>query len=154
MYFMKIFIILTLLLAAFALKAEPFPVQNLDGHYTMDLVIQNKVFHDQFILSGLNGPIDMRTFGGPLAGSITVPGVFSAPLTGNGNCSLWGSFCNFNFSIVAKENGQEFNVFYKIQLSHQVYLDILTGKSPVTFEGDAFLDNQQPLGHFKAVRNE
>jgi hypothetical protein len=144
MFFTKIFIILAILLSVASLKAQ---TAIYDGDYVMYLEIGDKIFEDKLTFAGVNSPISFL-FRGPVQGFVEVPGVFKSPLTGEGLCKPWSNYCNFKFSILAKENGEEFEVFYEMRL----YSGVLTDGQLPTFEGQAFLKDHQLLGHFTAVK--
>ena len=145
MFFTKIFIILAILLAVIYAKAEPEAVRNIAGAYDIELHIQDQVFHDHLILEA-DRNIDPYTFNGALKGTMEVPGAFKVPLNGTGFCSFWSGYCEFNFSIMADENGEKFEVFYTMSTNN------LTA-SPFAFEGQAFLKDHELLGPFTAVKH-
>lgn len=149
MYFTKI--IIALALALFALKSRAQTTAHLDGNYTMDLTIDDKVFHDQLTLKGVNRPIYIPYFNDEINGQVIVPNSFTADLTGQVNCSRYFQECTIEFSIIAKENSKEFKVIYKTYVTQKDFFKLLNER---TFEGDAFLEDGSLLGHFKVVHNE
>lgn len=157
MTYMKIFIFLYTLTAIIQSKAAlPDPeTLTLDGHYQMDLTIKDKIFKDEMVLKGLKGPINYLNYIGAIAGSISVPGVFTSEIEeGTANNTGWGSHVNIDFKITANENGKQFKVHYIGRVKRVDYSAILTKKIPITIYGEAYLDNNELLGTFKAVKNE
>ena len=124
----------------------------LDGHYRMDLKIGDRVFVDQLDLRGEGQPLSLRSFVGPIAGLVTVPGIFSSALTGQGQCSEKTSSCTFDFVIVAHEGGQDYKVLYHAELTPENYLKALSGKNPPVLSGAASLEDGQVLGPFEAIK--
>ncbi len=68
--------------------------------YRATTTIGNRTFQDILIIESFN----------PLKGTLTVPGVFSAPIQ-----DMNGLGDSLNFGIVAKERGEEFKVYYKLK---------------------------------------
>lgn len=150
---MKIFAIIFLLITnqkVFA-SSNIFTEISLDGIYDMNIQIGDRNFTDILILKGDKGKINLTNFDGAIAGSVTVPNTFTSSLSGHGRCRLWGSFCIVDFSIVAHENGQSFNVHYKGEVIPEDYLEMLNRNLVSTIRGTAYLDNAKVLGNFIAV---
>lgn len=121
----------------------------LAGTYQMEIKIGERQFTDILVLKGeRNLPIFQQA--GPVYGSLEVPGVFVADLTGKYSCSgPWGGICKLNFTILARENGQEFIVNYEASLAN--YYGALSG-APAILEGTAKLENGELLGNFTAIQ--
>ena len=124
----------------------------LDGKYLMELKIGDRIFIDHLDLQGMEGAIHLRTFNGGIAGAITVPGIFTAPLSGQANCSESSSSCELNFVINAYEGGKYYKVFYQAELTNENYLRALSGKFPPVLTGTASLEDGQLLGPFEAIK--
>ena len=153
---MKTFFLIILLMTTqniFA-SSDIFSERSLDGVYDMNIQIGHQMFTDIFVLRGKKRAITLSSFDGDLEGSVTVPNLFSSTLSGQGTCSLWGAFCVLAFDIVAHEYGQNFNVHYKAQVIREDYLKMFNGKLAYTIRGTAYLDNDQVLGDFVAVRRK
>ena len=150
---MKTFFLIILLITTQNIFASSgiLSERNLDGIYEMNIQIGHQRFTDIFVLKGKNSAITLTSFGGEIEGSITVPNVFSSALSGHAHCTLWGSFCELAFDIVAHENGQIFDVHYKAQVIREDYLKMINGNLAYTIKGTAYLDNDQVLGDFIAV---
>ncbi len=125
---------------------------SLSGSYKMLLKIGDRIFEDQLELNSPEGPIKMIGFLGKINGSVTVPGVFSSPLHGEASCSFWESFCEFNFNIIAHENGQDFSVYYQGQLAVDDYLNTINHQVPIILTGKAYLAENKLLGTFIATQ--
>jgi hypothetical protein len=127
---------------------------SLNGQYLMELNIQGRLFHDQLELKSVSSSrsINGYNFRDAITGMVTVPGIFSVPLRGFGQCHLWKFSCEFHFEILAKENGKEFKVFYKAKFNSKHYLNGLIKNHPVVLTGEAFLDNNEFLGSFTAKK--
>lgn len=164
MPFLKLFISLTLALAALKAKAQQHdPNVRLNGKYEMHIKINDKVFVDYLSFNCIFSfswdhictdlPIIAQTR--HLKGYLEVPNVFKAPL-GKAIIHITDvpRKTNLNFEIIAKENGQEFNVYYSATIPDSLYEDILSGKTPPTFVGTATLDGNKILGDFTAVKIE
>lgn len=123
----------------------------LTGRYNMVIKIGDKVFHDELILSG-TGSTYIFGYKGPLSGSLTVPGVFSSPLTGRASCSAWSLSCNISFEIVAVENGQSFKVLYAATIGKET--DNIGDTVTPFLVGTATLENGKFLGNFFAYKRE
>lgn len=131
------------------------PVNYLDGEYDMQLRISNKLFHDKVVIQGVPDSILLSENGNfEITGTVEVQNSFIAPLSGHATCFGQSTLraCQVNFEITAKENGQEFLVQYFGQLSARSYLDTLNFKIEPVLEGQAKLENGNPLGAFKAIR--
>jgi hypothetical protein len=115
----------------------------------MEIKIGEREFTDILILKGeRNLPVFQQS--GPVLGSLEVPGVFIADLTGRYSCSgPWGGICKLNFRILARENGQEFKVNYQAKLAN--YYDVYTGAAAI-LNGSATLENGDLLGNFIATQ--
>jgi hypothetical protein len=140
--------ILMLSLMIFPLFAETAPV--LNGNYEMEIRIGAKTFIDLLELVGVDGPINLQGFDGKVSGVITVPDVFSAPLTGTANCSAIRSSCQLEFEIIALENGHQFKVRYEASLAGADYQNALSGAALPLLHGTAFLEDERVLGLFSA----
>lgn len=137
------------LAATSQVKAEG-PV--LDGKYLMELKIGDRVFIDHMDLQGQEGSIHLQAFNGGITGTITVPGIFTAHLNGQGNCSESSSSCELNFVINAHEGGKYYKVFYHAKLTNEDYLRALSRKAPPVLTGTASLEDGQLLGPFEAIK--
>lgn len=124
----------------------------LDGKYRMELKIGDRVFVDQMDLQGQGKPLLLRAFDGTIAGTITVPGVFTSDLNGQGQCSESSSSCELNFVINAHEGGRDYKVLYHAELTRENYLRALSGKHQPVLTGTASLEDGQPLGPFVAIK--
>lgn len=115
----------------------------LNGIYDMKINIGGTIFNDVMEIKGLPASLFKSSF----TGSITVPGAFTAPIEqGQIRCPLWSNGCDMNFSILAKENGKSFRVYYHISFDYYGDLSTLSGK--------ATLDNNGFLGYFTAVKRQ
>lgn len=121
----------------------------LAGTYKMAIKIGARDFTDILVIKGERDlPVRMHSI--PITGTLEVPGVFVADLTGNSFCSgPWNSMCQLTFAIVARENGQEFIVNYEASLAN--YYGALSG-APAILEGKATLENGELLGNFTATQ--
>ena len=131
----RIAFILTLITLAYPFaQASP----SLDGFYEMKLTIGDKVFIDELHLLGESRPLDYE-FSGNIIGSVSVPGVFTAPLYGTATCShMWANECLLVFKITATENDKNFKVYYEAKIDIALQ----------TLKGEAYLDNRTLLGSF------
>ena len=154
MPFLKLFICLTLALTALKSQANNESVE-LNGKYEMTLTIGNKVFTDYMIIDKIAAnPVLLISQNTEIQGSIEVPHIFKSSFVGQLFVETRYKVVSLNFSIVAKENGQEFNVHYVAGISPMNLNKILQGELPPTFYGTASLDNNKKLGEFKAVKIE
>lgn len=129
------------------LCARANPPGDLAGTYHMEIKIGERDFTDILVLQGR---IPVRPHSAPLTGTLEVPGVFRADLTGNSFCSgPWSGFCQLSFAIVARENGQEFTVNYHATVAN--YFAAYTGGA-VILEGSATIENGELLGNFTATQ--
>lgn len=162
MPFLKLFISLTLAFAALKAKAQtPNPSVVLSGKYQMHLKINDRLFIDYlnfnctFSWSNpcLNVLLEPQVTA--LKGYLEVPNIFKASLQ-KAIIQITDSpkKANLSFEILAKENGQEFKVYYKAIIPDSLYEEILSGKTPPTFIGTATLDDNKILGEFTAVKIE
>ena len=151
MPFLNRLITISLLCGALNVKAE---VASFEGTYDMKLSIGDRAFNDVMELKGEFNRLDMLSADYDVLGQITVPNVFTAPLKGTLSSNVAYKLAYLRFSIVARENGQEFNVFYEADINFSDYDKILRHEMPVTFYGNAYLDNRKLLGPFKAVKRE
>lgn len=143
---MKKILLFPILILPFFAETAP----TLNGRYTMEIQIDEKKFADQLELAGIDSSIHLQNFNGKISGLVTVPGMFSASLTGSAICSSTNSACRLHFEIVASENGQQFKVRYEAELTGTNYQDALSkGKLPL-LRGIAYLENGQVLGAFSA----
>lgn len=151
MPFLKLFISLTLAFAALEAKANNQEPVALSGKYEMKLTIGEKVFTDYMTIEA---PASLGNQDRFIEGSIEVPNIFTAPFSG----SIYGiapaKILMISFSIVAKENGQEFNVHYSAQIPRNLYDDVAQKKIAPTFTGEARLDGNKLMGTFTAVKIE
>lgn len=156
MTYTKIFIFLYTLTVLLMNSADATPRElTLDGHYQMDLTIRDKVFKDEMVLKGAKGTINYLYYIGDITGSITVPGVFTSVIEkGTAYNTGRGQLVSLDFKITASENGSQFQVHYKGRVKREDHSVILNGKMPITLYGEAYLDNNELLGTFKAVKNE
>jgi hypothetical protein len=126
----------------------------LDGTYAMEIQIGKTLFKDIFVLKGSASSIDLNFFNGQIEGHITVPGVFSSPLSGTALCDSDEKKCELKFEIVAHEKGQDFKVFYHAQIPEMAFNAIRAGELQPILQGVARLENGEILGDFKAHRYE
>ena len=123
---------------------------SLSGKYVMEIDINGKVFEDNLEMQGVKIP--MSLFGaGKIKGTLTVPDIFSSPLTGTYACSMWVNKCRVNFEILAVENGKEYKVYYDAALEARDFIEVMNGH-PAILTGKARLENGSLLGTFKAVQ--
>lgn len=145
---MKKFLLMALLFtganASASLPADP---STYDGDYDVEIKIGDRVFHDFLRLAGRDEPIQAFTFHGPLAGSMTLPGVFTAPIEGTGTCFVAQSFCGFEFTIHTQENGQPLVVTYSMNDFNS--RDLLGAR---TFQGEARLEDGTVFGQLTATK--
>lgn len=126
----------------------------MDGIYEMTIQIGTQTYLNTFVLTGKTRPITAYSFGGGITGSIGIPGQFSSPFEGNGRCSLWNDYCQFQFSVTTHEGDQSSKVIYEARFADPEYLKFLNGKEQrVVLTGTAFRENGEFLGAFKAIRN-
>jgi hypothetical protein len=117
------------------------------GHYEMQLKVGEKVFHDLVDIK-VEADSDFRK--SKLSGVLTVPGVFTSPLTGSSQYIPWNFAHYFSFEITAVENGQSYKVFYTGELKDDFMVN-----TPKTMTGEARLEDKSLLGTFIAVlKNE
>ena len=145
-----IFAIFMTLIGTSAKAQDPLP-EFLDGIYEMEIQIGDTLFKDILELHGVDAAYNMPPFKGPITGSITVPGIFTSPLTGKAQCIIWSGICAVNFEIVAHENDQDFKVIYVGTFPHQLGSP---DSAPLVLIGTARLENGDLLGNFKATRHE
>lgn len=147
-------LILTITIALFAIAVTHVKAseQYLDGKYLMELKIGDRVFIDHMDLQGQGQPLLLRVFNGAITGTVTVPGIFTSDLKGQGHCSESSASCELNFVIIAHEHGRDYKVFYHAELTKENYLRALSGKSPPVLTGTASLEDGQHLGPFKAIK--
>lgn len=131
---------LTALLAVLPFQARAGGL--FSGTYDMKIQIGEREFHDVLVLESDSGHVHPIAYAGKLTGTVTVPGVFSSPLTGSVRCHPWSAMCVLNFEIIARENGREFKVRYQGA----------AGYEERDFTGRAFLENGEVLGDFTATR--
>jgi hypothetical protein len=138
---------LAVMMSLFALGLASASGPVLNGRYQMKLTIGERVFDDVMVLESPQGEIRLAGFRGDITGEVIVPGVFSAPLKGELLCH--GSKCEFKFLIIAKENGEEFEVHYSGQLAN--FHEVIYGASP-EFKGEARFKGGELLGSFVATK--
>ena len=86
---------------------------------------------------------------GSFAGTLTVPGVFTAELEKTSyTIMFWADIVQINFEIVAKENGKEFRVRYNAV--QNIEQDSRSGHQ--TLNGTATLEDDTILGTFVAIK--
>jgi hypothetical protein len=162
MPFLKLFISLTLAFAALSAKAQaPTPNILISGKYEMHLKINDRVFVDYlsfnctFSWSQPCTHVILEPQLTTLKGYLEVPNIFKAPLQkAIIQITEAPRKTSLSFEILAKENGQEFKVYYTASIPDSLYEDILSGKTPPTFVGTATLDGNKILGDFTAVKIE
>lgn len=137
--------------ASFVL-ANPAPYPVLDGDYRVELTIDGKVFVDFMTLKGKDGAIAIDDFGGDITGTMTVPGMFTSPLTGEGYCTNWGFHCTFDFSIEANENGKTYVVKYTATMGAKDFRAYARGQAPAILTGTAALEDGKVLGTYIATK--
>ena len=125
-------------------------VTQLNGSYEMEIEIGSRTFIDKLQLAGVDGPIGLKEFSGKVTGEITVPGLFTAPLTGTAKCSSETTSCQIKFEITATEGGQQFLVRYEAEISGQDYQNAVSGNELPQLRGTAFLEDGRVLGNFSA----
>lgn len=162
MPFLKLFISLTLAFAALEAKAQTdTPDIVISGKYEMKLQINDTQFVDYLTFNCyfswsnacFNVLLEPQTTS--IRGQLEVPNIFTAPLR-RGIIKITDNprKVSIEFEILAKENGQEFKVYYKAEIPDSLHEDISTGKIPPTFKGIALLDDNKKLGDFTAVKIE
>ncbi len=140
------FIVAIVVITAISYKASAqnfYDVRELPGHYEMKIIIGGREFTDLLELKTDPAAGMLRTC---LTGTLTVPGSFTAALTGSAQVALWAGTNSFHFEITAHENGHDFKVYY---FGSADSIDNL-----VTLKGTAYLDpdKKQLLGPFTAVK--
>lgn len=149
---MKVLAALGVMFASFGAHAfNAVPV--LDGYYAMKLKIGEKVFDDELVLKGAQGPILLQGYDDSIQGLIKVPGIFESPFEGSAQCSSVSLLCELDFTIVATENGGSYKVRYKAQLDSDSYLKVVQQGLPPVLKGAAYYEDGQILGTFEATRN-
>lgn len=148
---LNIFALLTALPICLA-QAQTQARSYLDGQYAVNLKIGDHTFRDEMELKAVSGLISLEAFSGSIAGTMTVPGVFSVPLTGMAHCESQKSSCQVQFTIQAKEGGQTYNVHYRAELSGDNYTKAIGGQTPPVLTGSAFLDDGGVMGNFEAIK--
>jgi hypothetical protein len=161
MPFLKLFISLTLAFVVLQAKADNQKPVFLSGKYEMHLKINDTVFVDYlsfncfFTWSNPCLSISLEPQTSSLKGSIEVPNNFTVPIKkGVIRITEKPLTTSLEFEILAKENGREFKVYYNAKIPAPLYEDILSGKTPPTFEGTALLEDNKKLGDFAAVKIE
>lgn len=144
--FSTLFLVAT---SAFAQSAKPVI---LDGDYRVELKIGSNVFQDQMTLKGKEKPIEIAGFEGDLAGTMTVPGMFTSAIEGSGVCTGQDQTCTLQFTIEANENGGTYKVKYTAILSPENFTKASGGEVPVTLTGAASLEDGTLLGEFVATK--
>ena len=162
MPFLKLFIFLTLALAAFKDKAQSFNSEIvLSGKYEMKIQIKDTLFVDyltfncHFSWSQPCTSVLLEPQRTTIRGQIEVPNIFIAPLK-KGIIAITENprKVSIEFEILAKENDQEFKVYYKAEIPESLYEEVLSGRTPPTFKGIALLDDNKQLGEFTAAKIE
>jgi hypothetical protein len=125
---------------------------NLDGKYAVELKIGDRTYLDQMELKGQDRPIQMTFFRGPIIGTMTVPGAFSSPISGEGYCSAWMASCQLDFDIEAHEQGQMYKVHYRAETQMDNYLNVSSQTTFPILTGTATLENGELLGTFVATK--
>ena len=113
----------------------------IDGDYDMQLRIGETTFNDEVALVTRK----IHFMKAELTGSVTVPDVFKSELTGKVQYAVWAGIYFINFTILARENGQEFKVHYKGQFNTA---------NITQMEGTATLEDGKLLGNFIAVKRQ
>ncbi len=120
---------------------------DLAGTYHMEIRIAERDFTDILVL---RGSLPVRSHNSLITGTLEVPGIFLADLSGKSFCSgPWGGVCQLSFAIVARENGQEFRVNYQATVAN--YYEAYSGAAAI-LEGRATLENGDLLGNFTATQ--
>ena len=128
-----------ILLLSHLARADEFTF--IDGTYDMQIKIGDTTFNDQVeFVTRERGFLEAE-----LSGFVTVPNAFRAELTGRVQYGAWVGIYFVNFTIVARENGQEFKVNYKGQINTADYNRM---------EGTATLEDGKLLGNFIAVKRQ
>lgn len=138
---------LAVMMSLFALGLASASGPVLNGRYQMKLKVGERVFDDVMVLESLKGDIPLSGYRGEITGEVIVPGIFSAPLKGDLLCH--GTSCEFKFMIVARENGEEFEVYYDGKLSN--FHEVIYGSGP-EFKGEARFKSGELLGSFVATK--
>lgn len=138
--------------------------KTLDGIYDVELTVGDKVFHDVLEMHGKDGTSIPIKFGRTeVEGTMTVPGVFVAPIKGSITFRItWpGTFASIQFDLVAVEGGQPYNVYYTGSVGGNktnTIDDLIEGTSPAVIKGTASVDGENgtktPIGSFKAVQRD
>lgn len=142
----------TLFLVASSALAQSTKPVILDGDYRVELKIGSNVFQDQMTLQGKEKPIEIAGFDGDIAGTMTVPGMFTSPLEGIGVCTSQDQTCRLQFTIEANENGGTYKVKYTAVLGPENFTKASGGETPVTLTGAASLEDGTLLGEFVATK--
>ena len=113
----------------------------IDGTYDMPIKIGETDFIDVVELKTSK----INYYQAQLTGTLTVPNAFTADLDGEVRLTLWARLYTFNFTITARENGQEFKV---------KYVGEFISDDQTRMEGSAYLEDGKLLGHFTAVNRK
>ena len=143
-----IFMSTVILLALQGKAAEPV----LDGQYKINMQIGSQSYVDMMEIHGKKSPALLKSFGGEIGGTLTVPGAFTSGLSGEAKCTMWGGFCELHFQIVAQEQGKYYRVYYQAILPLKNYNAALLNGKPVVLSGSAYLEDGQLLGTFQAMQ--
>lgn len=138
---------LAVMMSLFALGLASASGPVLNGRYQMKLKVGERVFDDVMVLESPQGEIRLNGFRGDITGEVIVPGIFSAPLKGDLLCH--GASCEFKFMILARENGEVFEVYYDGKLSN--FYEVIYGSAP-EFKGEARFKGGELLGSFVATK--
>lgn len=129
----KSLVILSILLMSQAAQAETI--------YRASINVGGRIFQDLFVINEMPQFPFQRA---ALTGSVTVPGIFSAPMTGTMiGSSLWSgqSEAQITLNIEAVERGQKFKVRYEFKTTDLIHI-----------QGSAFLEDGSKLGDFEGER--
>ncbi len=124
----------------------------LDGNYEVHLKVGDRIFLDQMEIKGKDGEIKLQSFHGSITGTMTVPGNFTSPLSGEGHCSEKDSLCELDFDIDAHEQGQAYKVHYQAKIQGAHYQKVVADEATPVLTGTATLEDGQLLGTFEATR--
>lgn len=125
---------------AYALAEEEI----IDGIYQMELTTQEKTFNQILELKGKNHPLSFLAMEKQkISGSLTGPKAITKTFEGELFCNLWSGTCSIDFSIIAHEEGKDFNVNYRGAVFFEKEIAIV---------GDTRLDGKYPLGTFVASK--
>jgi hypothetical protein len=135
----KLLILAALMLAQKTVHAETI--------YRATININGRIFHDLMAFDSFPSSIDDQRQNLPLRGTLTVPGAFTVPMTGQytGCTKDNGPFCipYAEVSITVDEGNGPYKINYKL---------LFGGPDISTFGGEATLEDGTVLGPLQGLR--